>query len=364
MQYNKIKARQNKFVIKKKEVIMSQTKRKVEHTLHVVRYSVDELKDFITDMFYTHVATETKMYFMDKFKEQNAIRPRTRYELRKQRIEDIKFRIKDYKQRREAEPIQEDKEVYSDGIAILQEKLMLEENFDIKHQKAMYNKTGDLFATHTFTEMPLNKKICGIYDDFNAVVLYFDNLTNEEVISKLENAETLEEKRQIVKDNVEITHITLVMNNAARTTLVLEGKYDKNLGDPEDVSAQLLPAKYADFGTITLADIESIKNNDLAQIIQERIDMDAEDLEIESVMVIKGEEYKIMKSPYTGREYIRYVCPSTQRVYHNMLDFEYLSRSPYYVKGDVDSYIKSWYNISNLFLELTDEEIARPSISC
>lgn len=343
---------------------MTETKRKVQHTLHVVRYTTEELKDFIVDMFYTHLATETKMYFMDKFKEQNAIRPRTRYELRKQRIEDIKFRIKDYERRREEEPLQEDKEVYSDGIDILQNALYLEENYDIKHQKEIYNRTGDLYATHSFTEMPLNKQICGIYDDFNAVVLYFDNLTNEEVISKLEQAKTLEEKRQIVKDNVEITHITMVMNDSARTTFVIEGKYDTKIGDPQNASAQLLPPKFSDFSKVTLADCESIKNNDLAQIVQERIDMDAEQLEIEDVRIIKGEEYKIMKSPHTEKEYIRYVCPSTQRVYYNVLDFEYLSRSPYFVKGDVTSYIKSWYNISNLFLELTDEEIARPSISC
>lgn len=341
-----------------------ETKRQVQRTLHIVRYTTEELEEFLLNELYRNLATDTKMYFMDKFKENLEIRPRTRYDLRKQRISDIKYRINDYEQRREKETDEDDKQVYSDGIKILKSKLALEENFDIPHQKEVYEKTGDLYATHSFTEIPLNKKINGLYDDFNLVALYFDNLTSEEIINKLENATTEAEKIQIVKDNIEVTHLVLVLNDTARTTIVIRGLYDEHIGDPKNASAQLLPPKYSDFKHLTLADCEDIVNNDLAQIVQERIDMDQEKLETESVMTIKGEEYKILKSPHTGREYIRYVCPSTQRVYYNVLDFEYLSRSPYYVKGDVDSYIKAWYNISNLFLELTEDEIARPSISC
>lgn len=340
------------------------TKNKVQHTINVVRYTADELLDFVIDEFYTNVATSTKMYFLDKEQEQNAIRPRTRFNMRQQRIKDIKFRINDYEQRREQEKAQEDKDVYTMGLKILNDKLKLEENFDIEHQKAEYNATGDVFATHTFTEFPLNKKINGLYDDFNAVVLFFDNLTNDEIITKLENAPTLEEKRQIVKDNVEITHVVLSIGDNTRSTIALMGKLDKVLSDPSNGSAQILPPKFADFKNITLAETEAIENNDLAQIVQERIDMDKEDLELEHEIIIKGENYKILKSPHTAKEYIRYVCPSTQRVYHNVLNFEYLKESEYYKKGDPSTYALAWYSIANLFLKLTEEEIARPSISC
>ena len=340
------------------------TKRTVGHTLNIVRYTTQELIDFVTDKFYENVGTETRMFFMDKVAEQDAIRPRTRFNQRKKRIEDIKFRIKDYEQRREQETNPDDKQVYTDGIKILSDKLFLEEHFDIEHQKAEYNATGDVFASRTFTEIPLNKCLNGLYDDFNAIVLFYDNLTNDEIITKLENAPTLEEKKQIVKDNTEITHILLALGDNSRASIALMGKLDEVYSDITNDSAQVLPPKYSDFGAITLQDCENIKNNDLAQIIQERIDMDKENLIEEACLTIKGEEYKILKSPYTSKEYIRYVCPSTQRVYYNVLNYDYLKESQYYEEGNAESYILAWYSIANLFIELTEDEIKRPSIAC
>lgn len=343
---------------------MTKTKRKVERTLNIVRYNSKELLEFLTDKFYEHVATETNMYFMDKVAPQGKLRPRTRYEQRQKRIEDIKFRIKDYEKRRELEQRQEDKDVYTEGIQILADKLYLEENFDIEHQKIEYAKTGDVFSSRTFTEFPLNKMINGLYDDFNAVVLHYDNLTNDEIITKLENAETLEEKKQIVKDNMEITHFLLTHGTGSRVSIALTGKLDPVYSDPNNDNATSLPPKFMDLDTLTLQDVEMIKNNDLAQLLQELIDMDKEGLVPIAEMTIKGEDYSIVKSPYTDKEYIRYVCPSTQRVYHNVLVHEYLQQSPYFKEGNAESYIKAWYSIANLFIELTDEEIAKPSISC
>lgn len=346
--------------------MLNETKplREVKQTLNIVRYTTEELKEFITNEFYKNLATETKMYFMESKQEQNAIRPRVRFELRKQRIKDIEFRIKDYEKRRAKEKLQEDKNVYTDGIGFLMDKLALENNYCIKTQKAEYEATGDVYASHSYTEFPLNKKINALYDEFNAVVLYYDDLTNEEIISKLENAPTLEEKIQIVKDNVEITHIFLSVNNSARATIAIMGKLDKNYSDIKNGSAIILPSKFSDFSSITLQECEEIKNNDLAQLVQERIDMDKENLIVEHSAIIKGEEYTILKSPYTGKEYIRYTCPSTQRVYYNVLDFNYLSTSKYYKENQPSTYALAWCHIANLFLDLTEEEIKKPSIAC
>lgn len=344
---------------------MSETvKRKVVYTTKVIPYTTEELIDFITDEFYTHLAVETKMYFMDKYSEQDVIRPRTRLEQRLQRVKDIKARIKDYEKRRNNETIESDKQIFTDGIAMLENKLKIEENYNIEYQKEIYEKTGDVYSTHTFTEFPLAKKINGLYDDFNALVLFYDNLTTEEIVSKLENAETLEEKRKIVKENIEITHIVLVKSDNSRVGIALTGKLDDVYSDVENDSAQILPPKFSDFTKLTLSDSESIKNNDLAQVVQERIDMDKEDLILEAALTIKGEKYEIFKSPHTDKEYIRYVCPSTQRVYYNVLNFNYLEESEYFKVGDPESYILAWYSISNLFIELTEEEISRPSIAC
>lgn len=343
---------------------MTKQKRTVGHTLNIVRYTTQELIDFITDKFYEHVGTETRMYFMDKVAEQEHIRPRTRFIQRQKRIEDIKYRICDYKARRENESNPADKQVYSDGIKILEDKLFFEENFDIEHQKMEYEESGDVFASRTFTEIPLNKCLNGLYDDFNAIILFYDNLTNDEIITKLEDAPTLEEKKQIVKDNTEITHIVLALSDNTRASIALVGTLDNIYSDITNDAASILPHKYSDFGAITLQDCENIKNNDLAQIVQERIDMDKENLIEEACLMIKGEEYKVLKSPYTNKEYIRYVCPSTQRVYYNVLNFDYLQESKYFEEDNAESYILAWYSISNLFIELTEEEIAKPSISC
>lgn len=341
------------------------TKRKVQKTLHVVRYTTEELTEFILDKLYEHIATETNMYFMDKVAPQGAIRPRVRFEQRKKRIADIKFRIEDYTKRRELEQKQQDKDVFTEGIQILTEKLYLEENFNIEHQKAEYERTKDVFSTRTFTEFPLNKLINGLYDNFNVIAMHFDNLTNEEVISQLESDKlTLEEKKQIVKDNIEVTHLLLTHGTSSRVSFALFGKLDETYAVPENENATSLGPKFTNLQDLTLADVENIKNNDLQQILQELIDMDRENLETVANLTIKGEDYTIVKSPYTSKEYIRYTCPSTQRVYYNVLVHEYLKQSKYYEEGNYESYIKAWYSIANLFIELTDEEIARPSISC
>ena len=249
----------------------SQDKRVVGHTLNIVRYTTQELIDFVTDLFYENVATDTNMYFMDKVSEQGQIRPRTRLEQRKKRIEDIKFRIKDYEQRREKESNPADKQVYTDGIKILTDKLFLEENFDIEHQKAEYEATGDVFASRTFTEIPLNKRLNGLYDNFNAVVLFYDGLTNEEIISKLENAPTLEEKKQIVKDNVEITHMVIREATCSRKCIALKGKIDGEYSDPSNPHTNCLPPKYADWANLTEADCEEIANEELKEYLLNKI---------------------------------------------------------------------------------------------
>ena len=338
-------------------------KRQIKPTLNAVRYTKDELIDFCTDQFYEEVATSTKVYFQDKVAEEGQIRPRTRLEKRLKRIEKIKYRIADFKARQAEETNEEDIKTYQKGIDLLVDKLDYEENPTIERQKQEYEKKKDVFGSRTFTEFPLNKKINSLYDDFNCIVLFYDNLTTEEIVSKLENAPTLEEKKQIVKDNVEITHMIIRIASPSGPRISLLGKIDEEYSNPSNPSAQILPPKFADFDSLTLADCESIANNDLQQIVQERIDMSRENLEVVDEAVIKGEKYTINKSP-NGKLYISYTCPSTQRVYYNALNLNYLAQSPYFKEGDVSTYIKSWYNISNLFIELTDEEIKRPSISC
>lgn len=338
--------------------------RKPKATLNIIRYSTQELIDFITEEFYINLATSKQLYYLNQNIPQEHIRPRMRYNLRQERIKDILLSIEYFKNLISKQTGISDTELSEKAISILEERLYLEQNFDIAHQKAKYKETGDIFATHSITEFPLAKKLNSLYDDFNAVLTYYDNLTNDEIITKLENAPTLEEKVQIVKDNVEISHIALSFIHSTRANIALLGKLDPIYSDIKQDTAQILPPHYSDFNKVTLEDCELIKNNDLAQIIQERIDMDKENLILEHEINIKGENYKIFRSPRTGKEYIRYVCPSTQRVYYNVLNFGYLSESMYYVEGDPSTYALAWVHIANLFIDLNEEEIKRPSISC
>ena len=246
-------------------------KRQIKPTLNAVRYTKDELIDFCTDQFYEEVATSTKVYFQDKVAEEGQIRPRTRLEKRLKRIEKIKYRIADFKARQAEETNEEDIKIYQKGIDLLVDKLDYEENPTIERQKQEYEKTQDVFTSHSYTEFPLTGKISPIYDNVNCVVVYFDNLTTEEMVSKLENASTLEEKKQIVKDNVEITHMVIREATCSRKCIALRGKIDGEYSDPSNPHTNCLPPKYADWANLTEADCEEIANEELKEYVLNKI---------------------------------------------------------------------------------------------
>ena len=242
-------------------------------TATIEKCSTEELINICIDNFYEELATSTKCYFLDTVREENQIRPRTRLEKRIKRIEQTKAQIDKWAKCLAEETDETHKEQYRKAILICEDRLDYEENPTIERQKQEYKKKKDVFGSRTFTEFPLNKKINSLYDDFNCIVLFYDNLTTEEIVSKLENAPTLEEKKQIVKDNVEITHMIIRIASPSGPRISLLGKIDEEYSNPSNPSAQILPPKFADFDSLTLADCESIANNDLQQIVQERIDM-------------------------------------------------------------------------------------------
>ena len=46
--------------------------------------------------------------------------------------------------------------------------------------------------------------------------------------------------------------------------------------------------------------------------------------------------------------FIRYVCPSTQRVYYNSINKQFISFSEYYKENDFESYIYAWWNVCHV----------------
>ena len=246
-------------------------KRQIKPTLNAVRYTKDELIDFCTDQFYEEVATSTKVYFQDKVAEEGQIRPRTRLEKRLKRIEKTKAQIDKWAKCLAEETDETHKEQYRKAILICEDRLDYEENPTIERQKQEYEKTQDVFTSHSYTEFPLTGKISPIYDNVNCVVVYYDNLTTEEMVSKLENASTLEEKKQIVKDNVEITHMVIREATCSRKCIALKGKIDGEYSDPSNPHTNCLPPKYADWANLTEADCEEIANEELKEYVLNKI---------------------------------------------------------------------------------------------
>lgn len=282
---------------------------------------------------------------------------------------------------------------------------------DLKYQKELYAEENNIYNSHSLVEFPLDKKpeLNALYDDFAGVFLYFDNIgtiarnmgttlgsitspelfkkvceiagideTEKEALARLhpdvrkeywcskhgvdavdyfESLETEAEKLEYVKANVEFDNCMLGGVRNPNWGISVYGKSEKALNRLGDSSQQVLSAEdnFVDFGNVSLAETLKIKNQDLMQIMQSRIDMDKEHLELLDEKEIGGDSYRLLSIPKdmlkdTDREsvlLIRFVCPSTGRVYHVSLSENNLSNSKYYKKGDYSTYIDAWWQITH-----------------
>ena len=135
-------------------------------------------------------------------------------------------------------------------------------------------------------------------------------------------------------------------SNTIASCLIVGEPCHKN---KDNRSSNLLPIIFSDFANLKLKDVEDLDNNDIQQYFQEKIDMDSEGLEEYAHHDVGGCPYWIYGS--NGKDdkfYIRYICPSTGRVYYNALDLNYLAISKYYKSGKPDSYIDAWWNLAHL----------------
>lgn len=235
------------------------------------KYSTEELLNICINKFYEELATSTKNYFLDTVREENQIRPRTRLQKRLKRIEQLKEHIKKQEVAFAEAQDEATKNIHDKAIKIYKDKLEFEENPTVENQKKEYEKTQDVFASHSFTEFLLTGKINSLYDGLNCVVVYYDNLVTEEMVSKLENAPTLEEKIQIVKDNVEITHVIIREAKCSRKCIALTGKIDEEYSSVSNPHSSCLPPQFADWAHLTEADCEVIANEELKEYVLNKI---------------------------------------------------------------------------------------------
>ena len=260
------------------------------------------------------------------------------------------------------------------NILAEEEKILI--NMCRSEQEKRYNETGRIDYTRTAIRIPLNKKINSYYDDFVLEVLFYDDVcTPKGKYSEYKTMDTLEERNAFLRQNLSITHMGLALLRKEQTDLLacigLLGK--QNPRDPKVLEGHitLLPHKFSDFNNLHLSDLNEIKNNDLRQILQDRIDLDKENMELIAAETIRGSEYRLLK--YSNRNhkdyyieqpkeelYIRYVCDSTGRVYYNLLDIENLKISKYFKSSEPKTYLESWWNITHLGASID----GKPVVAC
>ena len=231
-----------------------------------------------------------------------------------------------------------------------EEREILAKN-NMANQKKLYKTTGAIDYARTAIRVPLDKKINSYYDDFVLEVLFYDDIS---VLNgrydEWKKLETKEERIAFIKANTEITHMGLTYLNQGRHVATIGLLGELNFNDPriEEASITILPHKFSDFNKVTLADTNLIKNNDLKQFIQSKIDLDKEEaLKLLADKNVGTDNYKIL-SVDNNEFYIRYICPSTGRIYFNNLNLRNLRLSPFFKEDDYSSYIDAWWNLNNL----------------
>ena len=310
-----------------------------------------------------------------------------------------------------AEEDKKKKGEYNNNIKILAKLIKDYTMATMDFQRDIYGKEHNIYNSHSQVEIPLDKRpeLNALYDDFTAYYLFHDNIstigrnmgtfleslghetsrikyfvknfiTDKEIADDLikakpadrkriwtekhgmdacdyfEGIEDTQERIRYVIENTEFTHCTIGGTFNPNWAIGVYGNVEPSLSAFDKGPAQqVLPCEYCDFTKVTLADTLKIKNQDLMQIMQARIDLDKENLEIADEKTIGGDFYqlehidpKMLEGTEKRNEYlVRFECPSTGRPYHVDIDVDMLRFSKYYVKGDPTSYIEAWWHITH-----------------
>ncbi len=215
-------------------------------------------------------------------------------------------------------------------------KDFLKENPEIKDSH-INNNLLDILDKCMLLKFPLRDKINAVYD--NLFVGYTFN------------------KNEVLNNKFNVVNIGLFIPNSDLTSFTVIPIID-NTGSPR-VDANYLDTKFCDFKNLDLEDLEDITNNDLRQIISSKLDIDSKGLEIKADLTIKGDNYKILEKSVHDKTllFIRYICPSTGRIYYNELSLNNLSSNKFYEKSNYESYIKAWWSISTLGANPDDSKL-------
>lgn len=313
------------------------------------RYTNEELKELLPKIFFEYMTNggveKVRGQILDRIKSYTETKNLYESELSKGNLEELTVNS-----------IREQLEYIDRGLDLIS-------NSNIENQKRIYEQTGSIDFCRTVVQIPLNKKINSFYDDLILEVVFYDNVcTYNGKYDDYKAIESEEDVLEFLMRNIEITHIGLVYERNSRRVAILQVIGDLNVDDGrvKNSGTELLSSKFSDFENLTLSDTSEIRNNDIKQWIQSKIDLDKENMKELARVFIRGDYYSIHKPENSDDLYIRYVCRSTGRVYYNTLKLSNLKLSEYYKEGDYESYAKAWWNLTHLGSKVDGE----PIIAC
>ena len=332
----------------------------------LVRYDKKELKDICTNLFFDYMENGKDFCIGKSLKKlPNGYSPvDCLHRMHIDKVNQIDNRLNmlcemviDSRQFKQSTKVLEEMEQY----LMTEKDLIL--NTNAKVQRKRYSKCKVLDYSRTGVRIPLNKKINPLYDDFILEVLFYDDVTT--LAGRYDEYKQATDKRKFLEDNIEITHMAFLYNK--------EGLFQKEYvfmlkGVPtvQSYKADVLLRTFKtheimygtnksvpnilDFKNLTLEETMQIVNNDIRQIIQSKLDIDSMNLTEVFSKNVGNDNYKLLKLDYEGTPmyFIRYICPSTGRVYFNLLDFKMIALSEYYNENDYSSWINAWWSIAHV----------------
>ena len=339
--------------------------------MELQRLSTDELIKKGKEIFYDYVASNEDFYTGENYEPCTEEYPTVMDMLYKEILDSIQEnadRIKMYE-----EAIEENKsnepcvEALTKQLDFLKKEREMFLNSNMKEQKRIYKETKAVDYSRNAIRIPLDKRINSFYDDLILEVLFYDDVAVPKGKYKAyKKLKTFEERREFIEANTEITHMgfAYIRNGNHVATIGILGKLNFNNSRVKNNDLTLLEHKFSDFNNLRLADTNEIKNNDLKQYLQSKLDLDKETcMEKLAEKFVGNDNYQILRdtsSPSNSDSnnlrwgssmsdlYIRYICPSTERIYFNNLNLRNLELSEYYKKDDYESYIDAWWSINNL----------------
>lgn len=280
------------------------------------------------------------------------------------------------------------------------------------YQEMIFAKEHNIYNSHSMLELPLDKKpgLNAMYDDFAAIFLFFDDISaipnnmatvlskledknlvsyildiqkveyklksdilecetpaerakvwerarGEDILNTFERIVDVDERIKFVKEHIKFDHLNLGGVRNPNWAIFIYGQSEPSVSKLGSNEQQAISAEdgFYDFNNLTLADTLKIKNRDLMQLLQARIDIDRENLEVLDEKDIGGDNYRLVRIREEMRQgrndinplLIRFICPSTGRVYHVECDENSLRNSKYFTKGEYNTYLEAWWHISH-----------------